>query len=128
MCRKILNFRMIVLDIKSCPPLLCLLIILLRNTRTQVGRERYLAFCLMQKYADLKSIGTKLHIVSAISVEHVKGFIFIEADKQPDINEVLSFLQFDSFIVVIMSKCFIVFIFLLKKILNSEDTFCGLGM
>lgn len=59
----------------------------------QVGRERYLAFCLMQKFVDLKSIGTKLQIVSAFAVEHARGFIFVETDKQSDINEVLSFLS-----------------------------------
>ena len=44
----------------------------------------------MQKYVDLQSLGTKLQIISAFSVEHVKGFIYIEADKQCDINEVSS--------------------------------------
>ena len=44
----------------------------------------------MQKYVDLQSLGTKLQIISAFSVEHVKGFIFIEAEKQCDINEVSS--------------------------------------
>lgn len=42
----------------------------------------------MQKYVDLQSLGNKLHIISAFAVEHVKGFIYIEADKQCDINEV----------------------------------------
>ena len=44
----------------------------------------------MQKYVDLQSLGTKLQIISVFSVEHVKGFIYIEADKQCDINEVSS--------------------------------------
>ena len=44
----------------------------------------------MSKYVDLQSVGTKLQIISAFSVEHVKGFIYIEADKQCDINEVSS--------------------------------------
>ncbi|KAE8732383.1 Pectin lyase-like superfamily protein isoform 1 [Hibiscus syriacus] len=52
-----------------------------------VGRERHSAFCLMQKFIDMKSLGTKLQIISAFSVDHVKGFFFIEADKQCDINE-----------------------------------------
>lgn len=42
----------------------------------------------MQKFADLKSLGTKLQIISAFAVDHVKGFVYIEADKQCDINEV----------------------------------------
>lgn len=42
----------------------------------------------MQKYVDLHSMGTKLHIISAFALDHVKGFIFIEAYKQCDLNEV----------------------------------------
>lgn len=42
----------------------------------------------MQKYVDVKALGTKLQIISAFAVEHVKGFIYIEAVKQNDINEV----------------------------------------
>lgn len=42
----------------------------------------------MHKYVDLKSLGSKLQIISAFALEHVKGFIFIEADKQNDITEV----------------------------------------
>ena len=44
----------------------------------------------MQKYVDLQSLGTKLQIISVFLVDHVKGFIYIEADKQCDINEVSS--------------------------------------
>ncbi|KAK8609561.1 hypothetical protein V6N13_062007 [Hibiscus sabdariffa] len=51
------------------------------------GRERHSAFCLMQKFIDMKSLGTKLQIISAFSIDHVKGFFYIEADKQCDINE-----------------------------------------
>lgn len=45
----------------------------------------------MQKFVDLKSLGTKLQIISAFAVERIKGFIFIEADKQYDVNEVSTF-------------------------------------
>ena len=45
----------------------------------------------MQKYVDLLSLGTKLQIISAFALEHVNGFIYIEADKQSDVNEVLYF-------------------------------------
>ena len=44
----------------------------------------------MNKYIDLLSLGTKLQIITAFSVDHVKDFIYIEADKQCDINEVSS--------------------------------------
>ncbi|KAD2804942.1 hypothetical protein E3N88_38319 [Mikania micrantha] len=54
-----------------------------------VGFERHSVFCLMQKCVDLKALGTKLQINSTFSVEHVKDFIFIEAVKQCDINEVV---------------------------------------
>ncbi|XP_038678845.1 protein RNA-directed DNA methylation 3 isoform X2 [Tripterygium wilfordii] len=57
------------------------------KVKCTVGRERHSAFCLMQKFVDLKSLGTKLQIVSAFSIEHIKGFIYIEADKHGDIVE-----------------------------------------
>lgn len=43
----------------------------------------------MQKYVDLEHLGTKLQIISACAVDHVTGFIFIEAEKQNDIYEVV---------------------------------------
>lgn len=58
----------------------------------QVGRERLSVFCLMQKFVDLKSLGTNLKIISAFAVEHMKGFVYIEAERQCDINEVTSVL------------------------------------
>ncbi|KAJ1436249.1 Transcription elongation factor Spt5, NGN domain [Sesbania bispinosa] len=57
------------------------------KVKCTVGRERVSAFCLMQKFADLKSLGTKLQIISAFAVDHMKGFVYIEAEKQCDINE-----------------------------------------
>ncbi|KAI3793475.1 hypothetical protein L1987_36094 [Smallanthus sonchifolius] len=57
------------------------------KVKCTVGRERHSAFCLMQKYVDLKALGTKLQIISAFAVERMKGFIYIEAEKQRDINE-----------------------------------------
>ncbi|KAL6980301.1 hypothetical protein U1Q18_021943 [Sarracenia purpurea var. burkii] len=57
------------------------------KVKCMVGRERHSAFCLMQKYVDLHSLGTKLQIISAFALEHVKGFIYIEAERQVDINE-----------------------------------------
>ncbi|XVE75438.1 hypothetical protein DITRI_Ditri12bG0093900 [Diplodiscus trichospermus] len=52
-----------------------------------VGRERHSAFCLMEKFVDMKSLGNKLQIISAFSLDHIKGFFHIEADRQCDINE-----------------------------------------
>ncbi|PIN24453.1 RNA polymerase II transcription elongation factor DSIF/SUPT5H/SPT5 [Handroanthus impetiginosus] len=57
------------------------------KVKCMVGRERHSAFCLMQKYVDLENLGTKLQIISACALDHVKGFIFIEAEKQNDIYE-----------------------------------------
>ncbi|XAR72143.1 hypothetical protein NMG60_11018679 [Bertholletia excelsa] len=57
------------------------------KVKCMVGRERYSAFCLMQKYVDLNSLGMKLQIISAFAVENVKGFIYIEAERQFDVNE-----------------------------------------
>ncbi|KAM3698430.1 hypothetical protein ACJW31_06G187600 [Castanea mollissima] len=57
------------------------------KVKCMVGRERNSAFCLMQKYVDLKSLGTKLQIISAFALDHIKGCIYIEADKQFDIIE-----------------------------------------
>lgn len=44
----------------------------------------------MQKIVELRKIGTKLQTISVFSVEHAKGFIFIEADKEHDVREVLN--------------------------------------
>ncbi|KAI4373052.1 hypothetical protein MLD38_011220 [Melastoma candidum] len=57
------------------------------KVKCMVGRERYSAFCLMQKFVDLQNLGEKLKMVSAFAVDHVKGHIFIEADKQPEVHE-----------------------------------------
>lgn len=45
----------------------------------------------MQKYIDLLALGTKLQIISAFALDHVKGYIYIESDKQCDVYEVLLF-------------------------------------
>jgi len=66
----------------------------------QVGRERNSAFCLMQKYVDLMSLGNKIQIISAFAIDHVKGYIYIEADRQSDVIEVT-----DLFMDVSTRKC-----------------------
>ncbi|KAB1219015.1 hypothetical protein CJ030_MR3G015069 [Morella rubra] len=57
------------------------------KVKCMVGRERHSTFCLMQKYVDMKLLGSKLQIISVFSLDHLKGFIYIEAEKQCDINE-----------------------------------------
>lgn len=48
----------------------------------------------MQKYVELQSLGTKLNVISAFVVERVRGFIYIEAERQFDIVEVIFFFFF----------------------------------
>ena len=54
----------------------------------QVGRERQITFSLMQKFIDLHNFGSKLQIVSVFTLDHVKGYVYIEADKAYDVSEV----------------------------------------
>lgn len=58
----------------------------------------------MQKYVDLKSLGTKLQIISAFALDHIKGCIYIEADKQCDINEVIYFCILDNVDDIVMTS------------------------
>ncbi|KAM0835533.1 hypothetical protein ACQ4PT_062861 [Festuca glaucescens] len=57
------------------------------RVKCMVGRERQMAFCLMQKFVDLKKYGTKVPIISAFSLDHVRGFVFVEAEKACDVTE-----------------------------------------
>ncbi|KAF2296607.1 hypothetical protein GH714_000539 [Hevea brasiliensis] len=50
----------------------------------QIGRERETAVCLMQKYIDK---GSELQIRSAIALDHLKNYIYIEADKEAHVRE-----------------------------------------
>lgn len=42
----------------------------------------------MQKFVDLMSLGKKIQIISAFAIDHVKGYIYVEADRQSDVIEV----------------------------------------
>ncbi|WOK93955.1 protein RNA-directed DNA methylation 3 isoform X2 [Canna indica] len=57
------------------------------RVKCMAGRERQLAFCLMEKYVQMDNLGTKLQIVSAFALEHVKGYVFVEADKLSGVIE-----------------------------------------
>uniref|UniRef100_A0ACD5T8S6 Uncharacterized protein n=1 Tax=Avena sativa TaxID=4498 RepID=A0ACD5T8S6_AVESA len=57
------------------------------RVKCTVGRERQMAFCLMQKFVDLEKYGTKVPIISAFSLDHVRGFFFVEAEKACDVTE-----------------------------------------
>ncbi|KAK6938324.1 KOW protein [Dillenia turbinata] len=49
-----------------------------------IGREREVAACLMQKYIDR---GSELQIRSAIALDHLKNYIYVEADKEAHVRE-----------------------------------------
>lgn len=50
-----------------------------------MGREREVAVCLMQKCIDR---GSELQIRSVVALDHLKSFIYIEADKDAHVREV----------------------------------------
>ncbi|KAL9245104.1 hypothetical protein vseg_018792 [Gypsophila vaccaria] len=49
-----------------------------------IGREKEVAVCLMQKCIDK---GPELQIRSAVALDHLKNFIYIEADKEAHVRE-----------------------------------------
>ncbi|XP_061352476.1 putative transcription elongation factor SPT5 homolog 1 [Gastrolobium bilobum] len=48
-----------------------------------IGRERETAVCLMQKYMS----DSELRILSAIALDHLKNYIYVEADKEAHVRE-----------------------------------------
>ncbi|XP_021887718.1 putative transcription elongation factor SPT5 homolog 1 isoform X2 [Carica papaya] len=51
-----------------------------------IGREREVAVCLMQKYIDKRA---ELQIRSAIALDHLKNYIYVEADKEAHVREAI---------------------------------------
>ncbi|GAB4844697.1 hypothetical protein Ancab_038099 [Ancistrocladus abbreviatus] len=51
-----------------------------------IGREREVAVCLMQKFIDR---GCDLQIQSIVALDHLKNYIYIEADKEAYVREVV---------------------------------------
>lgn len=51
--------------------------------KCQIGRERETAICLMQKYIDRP----ELQIRSAVALDHLKNYIYVEADKESHVKE-----------------------------------------
>jgi hypothetical protein len=47
-----------------------------------------MVFCFMQKFVDLQKIGTRVPVITAFAPDHVRGFVFIEAEKACDVTEV----------------------------------------
>ena len=69
---------------------------------------------MMQKFVDLRAMGTKLQLVSAFAVDHIKGFVFIEADKLCDVQEVIyvyNFVQVACSSVVLVIVVLFLFLF-----------------
>ncbi|TVU20667.1 hypothetical protein EJB05_36885 [Eragrostis curvula] len=57
------------------------------RVKCMVGRERQMAFCFMQKFVDLQRMGTRVPIITAFALDHVRGFVFVEAEKACDVTE-----------------------------------------
>ncbi|PIA34337.1 hypothetical protein AQUCO_03800139v1 [Aquilegia coerulea] len=57
------------------------------RVKCTVGRERRTVFCLIQKFVDLQSLGNKLKTASAFAPDHIKGYIYIEAEREFDVVE-----------------------------------------
>lgn len=52
--------------------------------KCQIGREREAVICLMQKYIDK---GSQLQIKSAVALDHLKNYIYVEAEKESHVRE-----------------------------------------
>ncbi|CAL9106355.1 unnamed protein product [Musa textilis] len=61
--------------------------VIIWRVKCMVGRERHMTFCFMQKYVEMENLGTKLQISSVFALDHVKGYVFVEADKLYDVIE-----------------------------------------
>jgi transcription elongation factor SPT5 len=62
--------------------------------KVKLGKERETVICLMQKAKSLADAGdTLLPILSASAQDHLKGFIYIEADKKPHVRQSLKGLR-----------------------------------
>ncbi|XVF37098.1 hypothetical protein REPUB_Repub19eG0116200 [Reevesia pubescens] len=55
-----------------------------------IGRERETAVCLMQKFIDK---GSELQIRSVIALDHLKNYIYVEADKEAHVREAVKGLR-----------------------------------
>ncbi|CAA7019681.1 unnamed protein product [Microthlaspi erraticum] len=51
-----------------------------------IGREREVAVCLMQKFIDKRS---ELQIRSVVALDHLKSYIYVEADKEAHVKEAI---------------------------------------
>mmetsp|Transcript_6930 Transcript_6930/g.23018 ORF Transcript_6930/g.23018 Transcript_6930/m.23018 type:complete len:1237 (+) Transcript_6930:184-3894(+) len=59
----------------------------------KIGRERELVMSLMAKYIAMQEAGEPLLIKSAITQDHLKGYIYVESDKEDYVKNALSGLR-----------------------------------
>ncbi len=55
----------------------------------QLGHEREAAICMMQKYIDCEAQNQPMLIKSAVALDHLKGYLYIESDKEAYVKQVL---------------------------------------
>jgi len=55
------------------------------------GMERQIATCLMQKH--LSKLPEGLNIYSVVTLDHLKGYIYVEADKDAPVKEAIDFID-----------------------------------
>jgi transcription elongation factor SPT5 len=61
--------------------------------RCKPGFERFTVTCLMQKMLNLQNTAERLQIYSVIAPDHLKGYLYIEADRDTFVKEVTKALQ-----------------------------------
>lgn len=54
----------------------------------QIGHEREASIGLMQKFMDMDMQGKPLLIKSAIALDHLKGYLYVESEKEAYVREV----------------------------------------
>lgn len=59
------------------------------NSFFQIGKERLTVLSLLQKYFNTKNTSDKILIKSAIAPDHLKGFIYVEAEKQVHVEKAI---------------------------------------
>ncbi|KAG0615572.1 hypothetical protein M758_5G052200 [Ceratodon purpureus] len=55
--------------------------------KCNLGHEREAAICLMQKYIDQEQMNQPLLIKSAIALDHLKGYLYIESEKEAYVRQ-----------------------------------------
>jgi transcription elongation factor SPT5 len=61
--------------------------------RCKPGSERTIASHLLQRYLDRQAQKESLLIFSVVALEHLKGYLYVEADKEPFVRQAIQNLQ-----------------------------------